>query len=159
MRSRAGVHENDLQRPQGMADPAELLFHIGRRHHVAVREMPEVELHRRLQAPLQRHLVDGYRPFAAVHRRCVVVGRVQMGAVVGGDPYPFDRPPLAVGKVRDGGARKERHHLRRGLPVVVVVDLREVAGRVGGDPGLQRNGQIDEPANRHGRMVRRPGVV
>ena len=91
----------------------------------------------RLQTPLQRHLIDGDRPLAAVHRRRVVVWRVHVGAVVGGDPDPFDGPAFPVGQVLDLRAGEERDHLGRGLLVVVVVDLRQVPGRIRGDTGLQ----------------------
>ena len=102
----AGVHQHDLQRRQRVADALELLLDVGGRHHVAVGEVPEVELHRGLQAPFQRHLVDGDGALAAVHRRRVVVGRVEVSAVVGGDPHPLDRPAFSVGQVVDGRAGK-----------------------------------------------------
>jgi hypothetical protein len=66
---------------------------------VAVGHVAEVELHARAEAPFQRHLVDGDRAFAAVHRRMVVIGRVEMGAVVGGDLQALHRPAFAAGQI------------------------------------------------------------
>jgi hypothetical protein len=43
-----------------MADALELGFDVGGGRHIAVGELPEIELHRRLQAPFERHLVDGH---------------------------------------------------------------------------------------------------
>jgi hypothetical protein len=42
-----------------VADALELGLHLGGGHHVTVGQMAEVELHARLEAPFQRHLVDG----------------------------------------------------------------------------------------------------
>jgi len=42
-----------------MANALELRLDIAGSDHVAVLEMPEVEFHCRLEAPLQRHLIDG----------------------------------------------------------------------------------------------------
>ena len=50
---------------------------------IAVGEVAEVELDAGLQAPFERHLVDGDRALAAVHGRGEVPGRVEMRAVVG----------------------------------------------------------------------------
>ena len=50
---------------------------------IAALEMPEVELDRRIEAPLQRHLVDRYCPLAPIHGRREMPGRVQVRAVVG----------------------------------------------------------------------------
>ena len=73
-RTRRGVHHDDLQWLQGVADTLQFGFHIGRCRDIAVGEMAEVEFNRWLEAPFQRHLVDPPRRFAAsfefmVHRR------------------------------------------------------------------------------------------
>src|SRR5579871_1751643 len=73
-RARARVDDHDLEWAKLMADALELGLHIARRHHIAVVKMPEVELHGRLVAPFERHLVDAHRGLAArlqpvVHRR------------------------------------------------------------------------------------------
>ena len=52
------------------------------RDDVAVLLGAEVELDAGLEAPFQRHLVDGDGPLALVHRRMEVIGRVEMRAVV-----------------------------------------------------------------------------
>lgn len=49
---------------------------------------------------------------------------------------PLDRPSLAVREVVDRRAGEEGDHLGRGLLVVEVVDLRQVAGGIRGDAGL-----------------------
>ncbi len=90
-----------------MADALELRLDLGGLDHVAVRQMAEVELHARLQAPFQRNLVDGKRPFPAVHGRVVVPRRVNVGAVVGGDLEHLDRPTLAIRQIGRLEAREE----------------------------------------------------
>ena len=63
--------------------------------------MPEVQLHAWLEAPLQRHLVDGAGAllFAQrlVHGAVEVVGRIKVGAVVRGQLDERHCPAFAVG--------------------------------------------------------------
>ena len=66
-----------------MADALELGFDVLRGRHIAVLEMPEVELHAGIEAPFQRHLVDGDRALAAIHGGGEMIGRVEMRGVVG----------------------------------------------------------------------------
>src|SRR5213078_4452805 len=87
---------------------------------VAVGEMPEVELDRRVEAPFQRHLVDRRRALATVHGRSEMIRRVEMGAAMGRELDPLDRPALAVGQFLDLQAWKEFADLFRGLFVVEV---------------------------------------
>ncbi|MGY3408270.1 hypothetical protein ACVWZV_004383 [Bradyrhizobium sp. GM5.1] len=54
----AGVDDDDLQRRQRMPDPPQLLLDVVGARHVAVGQMPEVELHAGLKTPFQRDLVD-----------------------------------------------------------------------------------------------------
>ena len=154
MRSGAGVYQHDLQWRQCVADALQLQLHVGGGHHVAVRESTKVEFYRGLQTPFERHLVDGDGPPAPVdrggiHRRGVMVGRVEVRPVVGGDPDTLDRPALPRRKIIDCRAGEKRHDLLRRLAVVVVIDLRQMPRRVRVDPGLQRNREVDEPPPRH----------
>src|SRR5262245_13719877 len=98
-----------------MADTLELGLHVGRRRHVAVREMTEVQLDAWLETPLQRNLVDGDGPPALVHGGGEMPGGVQMRAVVRGDVDALDRPALAIRQVRGAQAREEGTHLRCAL--------------------------------------------
>ena len=68
-----------------MADALQLRFDVLGGGDVAVREVAEVELHAGLEAPFERHLVDGDRRASrpSSSRRMEVIGRVQVGAVVG----------------------------------------------------------------------------
>ena len=45
-----------------MLDPFQFRFNVSGSHHVAVREMPKVQLDPRLEAPLQGNLINRYRP-------------------------------------------------------------------------------------------------
>jgi hypothetical protein len=116
--------------------------------------MAEVQLHAGLEAPLQRHVVDGDRRLLAaqrvVHRRVEVVGRVQVGAVVGGQVDQLHRPAFAVRKVFLLQAREERFDLLEGVLVREVLDLGRERRRVGQDVVLQEDRQVDEFAG-HGK--------
>ena len=138
--ARAGrcVDHHDLERLQRVADALQLRLHVGGGGDVAVREVAEVELHARLEAPLQRHLVDGDGALAAVHGGGEVPGRIEVRAVVGGDIDALHGPALAVRQLGRRQAGEERAHLRRALLVVDVGDLGLVAGRVRRDVALQR---------------------
>ena len=108
--------------------------------------MPEVELHAGIEAPFQRHLVDGDGALAAVHGGGEMPGRIEMRGVMRGQPDPFDRPAFRSGQVALLQAGKEFHHVGRGLPMILIFDLRAVAGRIGGDIVFERNRNVDELA-------------
>ena len=55
----AGIDDDDLERRKRMADSLELVFDIFCRRHIAIRQVPKIEFNARLQAPFQRHFVDG----------------------------------------------------------------------------------------------------
>src|SRR6516225_5164585 len=79
---------------------------VARLDHITVGKMPEVELHRRLKAPFQRHLVDAPGGFAAafqrvIHRGEEMVGRVEMSTVMRGDAHPLARAVFAIRKLVD----------------------------------------------------------
>jgi len=149
----AGVHQHDLQRPELVSDTLQLRLDVRRGGDISVVEMAKVELHRRLEAPFERHLVDPPGRLAPVlqpviHRREEVIGRIQMCAVVGADVDPLHRRVLAVGQVAHLHAHILRH-LRRALVMVDVIDLRQHVRRVAGDPALQGDGNVDQSAS-HG---------
>jgi hypothetical protein len=81
-----------------VADALQLGLDISGADHVAVREMPEIELHARLVEPFERQLVDGRGALAAIHGRGVVPGRVDVGAVVGRDLALLGGPAFAAGE-------------------------------------------------------------
>jgi hypothetical protein len=104
---------------QGVADARQLGLHIGGGDHVAVGEVAEVQLHPGLEAPVQRHLVDGDRALLVaqrlVHRAVEVVRRVQVRAVVGGQLHQLHRPAFAVGQVLLLQAGEEGRDLLEGV--------------------------------------------
>jgi len=121
---------------------------------VAVRQSAEVELDSGLEAPVERHLVDAHRGPAAgdervIHGGEVVVGRVEVRAVVGADGAALDGGVLAAGQLVDAHAH-EAGHGRGGHVVVEIVDLREHFRRVAGDAGLEGDRDVHD-APRHGR--------
>ena len=67
----------------------------------------------------------------------VVVGRVEVGAVVGGQLDVLDGPAFPVGQVVDPRAGEELQQVTAGMCVVQVVDLGQMAGWVGGNARLQ----------------------
>ena len=116
---------------------------------IAVRKMPEVELHARLKTPFQRHLVDGPGALAAIHGGMEVPGRVQMRPVVGGERYLLHRPALAIRQIFRLQPVEELQHPRQALLVIDILDGRVIARRIGRHVVLQGNGDIDQLA-RHG---------
>ena len=111
--------------------------------------MPEVEFDAGLQAPFQRHLVDGPGTLAAVHGRMEVPGRIEMRAVMGGELHLLDRPALPVRQILGLQSIEELQHARQALLVIDVLDGRMAARRIGGHIVLQGNGDVDQLA-RHG---------
>jgi len=133
-----GVDDDDSSGASDMPDALQFIGNVGGGRHIAVWQVAEVELDAGLEAPLQRHLVDGPGPLAAIHGRMEMIGRIQMGAVVGGEAHRLHRPALAVGQIVLRQASEERQHLRQALPMVDIVDGRVKAGRVGRNVVLQR---------------------
>ena len=101
----SGVDHDDVERLEGVADSRQLGLDIGGGRDVAVGEVAEVELDAAAEAPLERHLIDGDRALAAVHRRVEVVGCIEMGAVVGHDAQALDRPAFAARASQQASAR------------------------------------------------------
>jgi hypothetical protein len=117
--------------------------------------MAEVELDPRLEAPFERHLVDGDRALAAIHGRGEMPGCVEVGGIVGRERDPLDRPAFAIRQILLTQAGKELDDVGRGLAVGGIVDLRPVSRRVGGDVVFQRHGNVDQCA----RHVSTPGAA
>src|SRR6516225_3656787 len=78
-RTRARVHQHDLERRELMIDAFELGFDVARAGDITIGEMTEVELDGGLKAPFEWYLVDCDRALAAIHggghgaSRCVVL--------------------------------------------------------------------------------------
>src|SRR3546814_6328613 len=78
------------------------------RDHIAIVEGREIELDHWLQAPFQRHLVDCDGASTVIHRRCVVIRGIKMGAVVGYQFHSLISPCLAGGEIL-GFQRSDAH--------------------------------------------------
>ena len=150
----AGVDDDDLQGLERVADALELGLDVGRRHHVAIGQVAKVQLHAGLKAPLQRHLVDGpgllLLAQRLVHGAVEVVGRIEVGAVVGRELNLLDRPAFAVGQVFLLQAGKEGLDLADGVFVGEVLDLGREGGRVGDDVVFEVDREVDELAGHEG---------
>src|SRR5437588_1058453 len=158
-RARAGVDDDDLERPQRVADALQLGLDVLRGDDVAVAPRSEVELHARLKAPVERHLVDGDRALTTVRRRGEVIGRVEVRAVVGHEADPLDRPTLGVGQLRFLQPREEGRDVLRGVAVAEVLDLRAVARRIGHHVVLDGHRQIDDRPGHAGSLCDSWAVV
>src|SRR6516162_4162358 len=143
---RRRVDEDDVERPQRMAETLQFGLDVGRSGNIPVGEMAEVELDAGLEAPLQGHLVDAQRRFAAVHGGGEVVRRVEVRAVMGRDLDALDGPAFAVGKIAGRKARKEGAYHRGAFLVIDVGDPGLEAGRIGGNVALERYGNVDDAA-------------
>src|SRR5712692_2440857 len=111
---------------------------------MAVGLVAEVELDARLEAPVERHLVDGDGALALVHRRMEMIGRVEMGAVVGREIDVLDRPALAVRQVFLLEAGEEAGDLAGRILVLVILDLRPERRGIGDHVVLEIDGEIYE---------------
>ena len=125
--------------------PVELALHVVGGADVAVGLAAEVEFHRIVEAPLERHLIDGQRRLAVVHRGMEVIRRIEMRAVVRRDRNVLDRRARAIGKLIDRHAEHLMEILRARL-VIDVVDLRQHVGRIGRDARLQGDRNVDDAA-------------
>ena len=132
-----------------MSDTLEFSLDVIRGHDIAVGKMSKVEFDAGLKAPFERNLLDGPCAFAAIHGRMVVIGRVEMGAVMGRELHRLHRPALTVGQIARLKPRKEAEHARQALLVIVILDARIDAGRIGRHVVLQRHRDIDQ-FSRHG---------
>ena len=101
-RVRRGVHHHNVERAELMPNTLQFRLHIRRRGDIAVLKVPEIKLHAGVHAPLERHLVDGDRPLANIHRGVVMLGRVQMRTVVRGDAQTLHHRALAVRQIMLG---------------------------------------------------------
>src|SRR5262249_24110848 len=86
----ARVYNDNLERRKRVADALEFGFNILCGCDIAVGKMPEVELHSWLEAPVERHLVDGDRALAVVHRLSEMPRRVEVGRAMCRQTNPFD---------------------------------------------------------------------
>jgi hypothetical protein len=132
-----------------VADARQFSLHIGRRHHVPIRKVPEVEFHAGLEAPFQRHVMNGDRRLllaARVHGAVEVIRRIQVGAVVRRELHALDCPGLAVRQILTAQPREEGRDLLEGLVMREVLDLRCECRRVGLHVVFQEDREVDELA-------------
>jgi hypothetical protein len=87
----------------------------------------------------------GSRRQGMVHRGEIVVGRIQMRAVMRAQRARLDSGIFALRQLIDADAEIAGDR-RRGHVVVAVLDLRQSVRRVAGDTRLQGDGDIDEAA-------------
>src|ERR1700730_1566465 len=113
-----------------MAYPGEFRFYVRRAHHITIREAAEIQLHTRLEAPIERNFIYRDGAASAVHGRCVMIWGIQMSAVVGDEIDPLDSPCFAIRQVLGTQSRKKLLDLRNRHLVVDVLDARPVGGRI-----------------------------
>ncbi|MNF78349.1 hypothetical protein D3C84_605290 [compost metagenome] len=142
----AGVDQDNVQRLEDVFDARQLSLHFGGADHMAIRQMTKVQLHARLQAPVQRQFVDAESRLATVRGRGVVPRGVHMRTAVRRDLQALGRPGLVAGQLRLGQAGKHRGHLRPALLMVHVVDFRQQRRWIGVRVVVQGNGQVHQAA-------------
>src|SRR5882762_5664818 len=76
-------------------------------------------------------------------------GRIEMGAVMGGELYLLDRPALSVRQIFGLQSVEELQHARQALLMIDVLDGGMPARRIGRHVVLQRYGNVDQ-LSRHG---------
>jgi hypothetical protein len=108
-RARRGVHDDDVERAQVVADATKLRLHACGRCDAAVPETAEIELVAGVehQSSGPSSMVIARRP---VHGGVEVRGRVEVRAVVGGDAERLDRPAFAARQLLRNEAGEERRH-------------------------------------------------
>lgn len=108
------------------AEAFQLRLNVAGHHDVTILHVPEIKFDSVGKAPFQWHLIYGRRRFTPffqhpVHGGMMAIGRVEMGAVMGGDPQKFD------GAVRrEGFWNQERLKLRESLALLVDCSMRRV---------------------------------
>src|SRR2546430_2681776 len=131
-----------------MTDAFQLGLDVAGSGDITVVEVPEIEFHRRLEAPFKRDLVDPHAGLAALlqsvtHRGEVVIRRVEMRPVMRADITLLDRGVLALRKLVDADA-KVFGNTGRGGVMVEIGDLRQRPRRIACDAGLESDGDIDQ---------------
>ena len=98
-----------------MAYAGQFGLHVCGGDHIAICKMPKVQFHARLKAPFQRDFINGDRRFFMAQGLVLggveVVGRIQVGAVVGAQLDKLHRPTFAIGQVLLAQPRKKRLNL------------------------------------------------
>src|SRR5260370_9668427 len=125
-----------------MAYSGELRFHISRARNITIRQVAEIQLDARLEAPIERNFIYGYGAASAVHGRCVMIRGIQMSAVVGDEIDPLDSPCFAIRQVLGTQSREKLLDLRNRPLVIDVLDARSVGGRIRQDTIFQENVQV-----------------
>src|ERR1700688_197498 len=71
-------------------------------------------------------------------------GRIEVGAVMGGELHLLDRPALSVRQILGLQSLEELQHARQALLVIDVLDRGMPSRRIGRHVVLQRHGNIDQ---------------
>src|SRR4029450_1507558 len=142
----ARVYQHDLERRERMADALEFGLDVLCRCDIAIREVPEVEFHRGLEAPFERHLIDSDGPLPTIHGRGEMPRRIEMRRAVGRQSDPFDSPTFAVRQIFLFQPRKEFQNIGCRRLMIEIVDLRPITGRIGRDVVFKWNRNVDSLA-------------
>ena len=136
-----------------MFDPGQFCLYICGSHHIAVGEVPEVQLDPWLEAPLQRNFINRYRPFFTtgllIHGGMKVIRRIKVRAVMRTQLDKFNCPALPIGQFATFQARKKRRHLLRPDIVGDVVNVGLHCGRVADHLILKVDRQVNKASFRH----------
>src|SRR3546814_21109978 len=116
---------HDFQWRKLVIDPVHFCLAVIGRDHIAIVEGREIELDRWLQAPFQRHLVDCDGASTVIHRRCVVIRGIKMGAVVGYQFHSLISPCLAGGEILGFQSGEERGQAGNGSVMVDIFEERK----------------------------------
>ncbi|MNM86395.1 hypothetical protein D3C81_985460 [compost metagenome] len=139
-----GIDQHDIQRLQLMANSRQLGFDLVGGHHMTVRHVPKVQLHPRLQAPIQRQLIDAKGRLTAIGGRGVMPGCIHVRAAVGGDVQSFGGPGFVARHLFELQAGEHRCHFRPALLVIHVIDLRQQRWRIGVGVVVEGDREVDE---------------
>src|SRR5579871_504633 len=98
-----------------MSDPLEFGLDVLGGCDIAVGKMAKVKFHTTLETPFERHVIDGPGALTAIHGWVVVIGRIEMRAVVGRKLHSLHRPGLTFRQILRLQSRKEAEHARQAL--------------------------------------------
>ena len=153
----ARIHHHNFKRFQRVADALQLRLYIFRRRDIAIREMPKIELHARLKAPLKRHFINApgrlparNRPF--IHAAEKVIGRIKMRPAVRRDAHHFPRRELAFGQLIHANVEFLRQ-ARRGHVMIVILNFGQHMRWVRSDPAFECHRNINETACHGGPLI------
>src|ERR1700721_4701935 len=125
------INQQNIQGPKRVSDPVQLAIDVSRTNHITVLPGSEIHFHPRPKTPVQRDFVNRNRPLPSIHGRGEMIWRIEMRSVVRDELNALDGPRFLIRQVFVAEAREKTAQLTQRHLVVDVVNLRQIAWRIG----------------------------